>query len=109
MACGLEAIRFVPGGYYRTSTKFGWTTTRCGDRLSGRRSTGDVLMQIMAKCPGCGSVWRLDSSAADRRITCRKCGQLFKVPKPEDVPKAMKIIKQAKGTIYVDEAGKTYG
>jgi hypothetical protein len=31
------------------------------------------------------------------------------VPSPDDVPKATKVIKQAKGTIYVDEEGKTYG
>ena len=66
-------------------------------------------MQIIAQCPACGSTWMLDGSAADRRINCRKCGKLFKVPKLEDVPKATKLIKQAKGTIYVDETGKTYG
>ncbi len=66
-------------------------------------------MQIIAQCPACGSTWLLDGSAADRRINCRKCGKLFKVPKLEDVPKATKVIKQAKGTIYVDETGKTYG
>jgi len=51
----------------------------------------------------------LDSSAADRRINCRKCGKIFKVPNLDEVPKATKVIKQAKGTIYVDETGKTYG
>jgi len=66
-------------------------------------------MQIIAQCPSCGSAWLLDSSAADRRVNCRKCDKLFKVPKLEDVPKATKVIKQAKGTIYVDETGKTYG
>ena len=66
-------------------------------------------MQIIAQCPACGSTWLLDSSAADRRINCRKCGKLFKVPNLEEVPKATKVIKQAKGTIYVDETGKTYG
>ncbi len=66
-------------------------------------------MQIIAQCPACGSTWMLDSSAADRRINCRKCGKLFKVPKLDEVPKATKVIKQAKGTIYVDETGKTYG
>ncbi|MHC4644135.1 MAG: hypothetical protein ACYTBJ_01440 [Planctomycetota bacterium] len=65
-------------------------------------------MQIIARCPRCAGVWLLDSSAADRRITCRKCARLFKVPKLEDVPKAVTIIKGAKGTIYVDESGKTY-
>ncbi|HUW17792.1 MAG TPA: hypothetical protein VMW16_00650 [Sedimentisphaerales bacterium] len=66
-------------------------------------------MQIIAQCPRCGSSWLLDSSAADRRARCRKCQRLFKIPKLEDVPKAVKIIQQARGTIYVDETGKTYG
>jgi len=66
-------------------------------------------MQIIAKCPKCSSVWLLDSIAADRRITCGKCGKLFKVPRADEVPKAVQAIEQAKGTIYVDEAGRTYG
>ncbi|MHC4543985.1 MAG: hypothetical protein ACYTDW_06800 [Planctomycetota bacterium] len=66
-------------------------------------------MQIMTKCPGCGSTWSLDSSAADRRIRCRKCSMLFKIPRLNEVPKAIKVIKHAKSTIYVDEAGKSYG
>jgi uncharacterized Zn finger protein len=66
-------------------------------------------MQIIAKCPKCGSTRLLDSEAADRRIRCRKCGRLFKVPSSDEMPRATKVIKQAKGTIYVDEAGKTYG
>jgi len=59
-----------------------------------------------------GSVLRvqvIDSSAADRRIKCKKCHRLFKVPKLDDVPKAVKVIRQAKETIYVDQNGKTYG
>jgi DNA-directed RNA polymerase subunit RPC12/RpoP len=66
-------------------------------------------VQIIAKCPECGNNWILDSNAADRRITCRKCRRLFKVPKLEDVPKAVKVIKEARGSLYVDETGKTYG
>jgi hypothetical protein len=66
-------------------------------------------MQIIAQCPLCGRVWLLDGSAADRRVTCSNCHNLFKIPKLEEVPKAVKILKQAKGTIYVDETGKTYG
>jgi uncharacterized Zn finger protein len=66
-------------------------------------------MKIIARCPKCSNHWVLDSNAADRRVRCRTCGQLFKVPKLEDVPKAVKVIKQAKGAIYVDEAGRTYG
>jgi hypothetical protein len=54
-------------------------------------------------------VWLFDSEATDRRITCDQCGWLFKVPRPEELAKATKIIKKAKGTVYVDEDGKTYG
>jgi hypothetical protein len=68
-----------------------------------------ALMQIIAQCPRCGYCFLLDGTAADRRIKCLNCHRLFKVPKLEEVPKAVKIIKQAKGTIYVDEDGKTYG
>ncbi len=66
-------------------------------------------MRIIAQCPKCSNKWVLDSSAADKRVRCRVCGRLFKVPKLEEVPKAVKVIKQANGTIYVDEAGRTYG
>lgn len=66
-------------------------------------------MQIIAKCPGCANNWILDSSVADKRTKCRKCGRLFKVPKLEELPKAIDVIRQAKGTIYVDQNGKTYG
>jgi hypothetical protein len=68
-----------------------------------------MLMQIIANCPECSKAWRFDGSIADRRIRCGKCGRLFKVPKPDEVPKAAEVIERAKGTIYVDEAGKTYG
>ncbi|MHC4622270.1 MAG: hypothetical protein ACYS4W_00030 [Planctomycetota bacterium] len=66
-------------------------------------------MKIIARCSKCGNSWLLSGNAADRRIRCRKCARLFKVPRPEDLPKATQVIEQAKGTIYVDEAGKTYG
>lgn len=66
-------------------------------------------MQIMAQCPRCGNSWLLDAGAADRRIRCQKCRRLFKVPRLDEISKAVKIIKQANGTIYVDQDGKTYG
>lgn len=66
-------------------------------------------MQIIAQCPTCGNSWLLDAAAADRRIKCRRCRKLFKVPNLDEVPKAVKVIRQAKGTIYVDQNGKTYG
>ncbi len=66
-------------------------------------------MHIIAQCPGCGNSWLLDASAADRRMTCQNCSTLYKVPKLEEVPEAAKIVKNAKGTIYVDQKGNTYG
>jgi len=66
-------------------------------------------MQIIAQCPSCGSSRLLDDSDADKRIRCDKCHLLFKVPKLEDVPRAVRIIKQTRGSIFVDQDGKTYG
>ncbi len=66
-------------------------------------------MQIIAKCPKCHYSWILEDSAADRRVRCCKCGKLFKVPRLEDVPKACRVIEQAKGEIYVDQNGRTFG
>ena len=66
-------------------------------------------MDIIAQCPRCRSAWLLSPDAADRRVKCQSCGQLFKVPALDKVPKAVKVIRQAKGTIYVDEKGRTYG
>jgi len=65
-------------------------------------------MKIIAHCPGCGCNWLLEQTAADKRIRCKKCRMLFKIPNLQDVPKAVKIIKQAKGTVYVDQDGKIY-
>jgi tRNA(Ile2) C34 agmatinyltransferase TiaS len=66
-------------------------------------------MHIIAKCPRCGYHWWLDGSAADRRLRCRKCFRLLKVPDLTEVPEAAAIVNQAKGELYVDDAGKTYG
>ena len=66
-------------------------------------------MEIIAQCPRCGSGWLLKGSEADKRIRCPKCSLLFKVPAWDEVPKAVKVISHVKGTIYVDENGRTYG
>ena len=66
-------------------------------------------MQIIAKCPKCANTLYLDASAADKRIRCLRCNRLIKIPKLEDLPQATKLIKQAKGTIYVDQDGNIYG
>ena len=68
-----------------------------------------LKMQIIAQCPKCRHKWQLAAVAADRRIRCPQCHRLFKVPSLAEVPKATKTIEQAKGTVYVDESGKTYG
>lgn len=68
-----------------------------------------LLMQIIAQCPGCGNAWLLGADAADRRVRCQSCHRLFRIPKLNEVPRAVKIIRQAKGTIYVDQNGKIYG
>jgi len=66
-------------------------------------------MRIIAQCPVCGNAWLLGVDAADRRIRCQNCNRLFKVPSLDEVPRAIKVIKSAKGTIYVDQNGKIYG
>ena len=83
--------------------------SRLLDPLADEGFQRGTQMRIIAKCPRCGNCWLLDSSAADRRITCRNCKRLFKVPKLQEVPKAVRVIRQTKGDIYVDENGKTYG
>lgn len=66
-------------------------------------------MYIITQCPRCGSRWRLEAPAADRRVRCRKCLALLKVPDLTEVPAATRIVRQAKSHVFVDEAGKTYG
>lgn len=66
-------------------------------------------MHIIVKCPRCGYRWYLNGSAADRRMRCRKCYRLLKVPDLTEVPAATSIVSQAKSELYVDDTGKTYG
>jgi len=66
-------------------------------------------MQIIAKCPVCKSSWMLDEKHQDRRIKCKKCGQIFRVPHIDEIPKAADVIKESKSSIYVDESGNTFG
>ena len=71
--------------------------------------SGYRYMQIIASCPKCARQWILSSSKADTRQVCPKCGRLFKVPHLDDVPKAAKLIRQARASLFVDKQGKTYG
>lgn len=66
-------------------------------------------MEIIANCPGCGKGWLLTERSADCRVRCKYCGLLFKVPQLEDMPEAVDKVQRAKGDIYVDESGNTYG
>jgi hypothetical protein len=66
-------------------------------------------MHIIAKCPRCGYRWWLDGSAADRRIRCRKCRALLKVPDLKEVSDAANVITDARSEVYVDDAGKLFG
>jgi tRNA(Ile2) C34 agmatinyltransferase TiaS len=66
-------------------------------------------MHIIAKCPRCGYRWWLDAAAADRRVRCRKCHTLLKVPDVTEVPDAVRAINQAQSDIYVDDTGKLFG
>jgi len=66
-------------------------------------------MQIIIQCPHCGYRWWLAADAADRRLRCRKCSALFKVPDLTEVPNATKTISRAAGDLYVDDTGRTYG
>jgi len=66
-------------------------------------------MRIILHCSRCGCRWWLDAEAADRRLRCRKCGLLQKVPHLDELPKATDVIKDAKDEVYVDDRGRTYG
>ncbi|HIJ72101.1 MAG TPA: hypothetical protein HPP87_12185 [Planctomycetes bacterium] len=66
-------------------------------------------MQILAKCPRCGQILQLSPAGADRRITCPRCYRLFKVPDLKSLQKAMEVVKNAHGTVFVDQDGNVYG
>lgn len=66
-------------------------------------------MKLLAKCPKCAQNIELTIDMADKRVRCRRCRNMFKVPDMGNLNKAMKILKKAKTTIYVDQDGKIYG
>lgn len=66
-------------------------------------------MHIITQCPRCGYRWWLDAGAVDRRVRCRKCSLLLKVPNLTEVSDAADIINQARNTLYVDDTGKVFG
>ena len=66
-------------------------------------------MHIIAQCPRCGYRLWLDAAAADRRLRCRKCFMLLKVPDLTELASAADVLSQAKSGIYVDDAGRVFG
>jgi len=66
-------------------------------------------MYIILRCPRCGYRWWLDAAAADRRLRCRKCSLLLKVPHLNELADAASIIHEARSELYVDDSGKLYG
>jgi hypothetical protein len=66
-------------------------------------------MHIILKCPRCGYRWWLDIAAADRRLRCRKCFLLLKVPPLSEFSEATRILNDAQSEMYIDDSGKRYG
>jgi hypothetical protein len=66
-------------------------------------------MHLIVQCPRCGYRWWLDATAVDRRVRCRKCLLLVKVPNLDDVANAADVISQAQNQLYVDDTGKVFG
>ena len=65
-------------------------------------------MKLQAKCPSCSFILRLDESDADKRKRCLHCGRMFKVPDPVAMEEAMKVLRTARVSVFVDEQGNTY-
>lgn len=65
-------------------------------------------MQIIAVCPDCNYCWLLDINAADRRIKCKNCSNLFKIPQIDEMQKAIDIVKISTQKVLVDKNGNTY-
>ena len=66
-------------------------------------------MHIILKCPRCSYRWWVDITATDRRLRCRKCFLLLKVPHLAELSDATNILDEARSDLYVDDAGRTYG
>lgn len=66
-------------------------------------------MHIIVRCPRCGYRWWLDADAADRRMRCRKCFTLLKVPHLAEVADAVGLVTHSRCEVYVDDAGRLFG
>jgi hypothetical protein len=65
-------------------------------------------MKLQAKCPKCANVMQFDESDADKRKRCLRCRRMFKVPEPQTMTDAMKVVENAQVGLFVDEQGNTY-
>lgn len=66
-------------------------------------------MNIITQCPSCGHNWKCGECAADRRLRCPNCDKLFKVPKLNEIEEAYDKVTNSKSSVYIDQAGNTYG
>jgi len=62
-------------------------------------------MKVLAKCPQCGAVLRLDAADVDKRVRCPHCREPFKVPDLRSLDKAVRIVEAADAPVFVDEDG----
>ena len=66
-------------------------------------------MRLIAKCPKCGFMQSYPNEDVDRRRSCSKCGNLFKIPDAKQLANAAKVLDESNGRIYLDQTGtKTY-
>ena len=66
-------------------------------------------MKICVKCPCCKNQLLLSSKAADRRITCPMCLNLFKVPALNEISDAVKALNETNGNVFIDGNGNYFG
>jgi hypothetical protein len=66
-------------------------------------------LKIITECPFCGYVEEVDEVWVDRRKRCGKCSNLFSVPSIKKLSPAARIIKEAKGQVYINCKGDIYG
>lgn len=66
-------------------------------------------MYLIARCPRCSYRWWLDADATDRRVRCRKCRVLLRIPHSREFSDAAGIAAEAGSELYVDMSGRLYG
>ena len=46
------------------------------------------MAKLEVPCPGCKTVLKAPADAAGRKAQCKKCGAMFRIPKPHEAPQA---------------------